>query len=52
MHDSLIYEVPQAKADALVGVARPILSRRPDWADIDMNVKVEVGPRFGEMENV
>jgi hypothetical protein len=33
MHDSLIYEVPQAKADAFVGVARPILSRRPDWAE-------------------
>jgi DNA polymerase I-like protein with 3'-5' exonuclease and polymerase domains len=52
MHDSLIYKVPQAKADAFVGVARPILSCRPYWADIDMKVKVEVGRRFGEMETV
>jgi DNA polymerase I-like protein with 3'-5' exonuclease and polymerase domains len=51
MHDSLVYEVPRPKVEGFTRLARPILAGRPPWATIDMKVKIEVGPRFGEMDD-
>ena len=52
VHDSLIYEVPQAKVRAFVRAARPVAARRPAWSDLDMDVDVEVGRRFGQMKKL
>lgn len=52
MHDSLIYEVPSEKAESFVKAISPILKTRPWWADIDIEIEVEVGERFGELQVV
>jgi DNA polymerase I-like protein with 3'-5' exonuclease and polymerase domains len=49
LHDSLIFEVHKSKAEQFVRALQPIMSRRPYWSDIDFKVKIEVGPRFGDM---
>jgi DNA polymerase I-like protein with 3'-5' exonuclease and polymerase domains len=50
LHDSLIFEVPAPRAEAFIRAAKPVISRRPYWSDIDFKVKVETGTRFGEMK--
>jgi DNA polymerase I-like protein with 3'-5' exonuclease and polymerase domains len=52
VHDSLVYEVPKSIWRDFVRAARPIMNRRPYWADIDMKVDVEFGTRFGNMRKV
>ena len=52
VHDSLVYEVPKGVWHEFVQAARPIMNRRPYWADIDIKVDVEVGIRFGRMRKV
>src|SRR5690606_1236164 len=52
MHDSLIYEVPESAAMDLLRAASPVAGRTPSWATVDMEVEVEMGRRFGEMQKV
>lgn len=35
-----------------IKTARPVMSRRSSWTDIDMKVGTEVGPRFGRLKGV
>lgn len=52
IHDSLLFEVPQSLVQVFVDAAYPVMTTRPDWADIDFRVKCEHGRRFGEMESI
>jgi DNA polymerase I-like protein with 3'-5' exonuclease and polymerase domains len=52
VHDSLVYEVPEERATSFIAAACPVISRRPSWSDIDFDIEVEVGRRFGEMKGV
>lgn len=49
VHDSLIFEVPDAKVEAFIAVARPVMQTAPSWCDIPIKVGIEVGKRYGEM---
>jgi DNA polymerase I-like protein with 3'-5' exonuclease and polymerase domains len=50
IHDSLVYEVPEAKAQAFITAITPVARRRPDWCDFDIEISVEVGRRMGELK--
>jgi hypothetical protein len=52
IHDSLVYEVPETTVESFVAATRPIVTRRPEWSDIDIKSDVEVGRRFGQMQKV
>jgi DNA polymerase I-like protein with 3'-5' exonuclease and polymerase domains len=52
VHDSLLFELPEHKWRAFIDAAMPILTRRPAWATIDIEVEAEYGARFGEMKKV
>ena len=52
VHDSLVYEVPKSVRHDFVRAARPVMNRRPYWADIDIKVDIEIGIRFGRMRKV
>ena len=50
IHDSLVYEVPEAKAQEFIAAIVPVARRRPFWCDFDIEVSVEVGRRMGELK--
>jgi hypothetical protein len=50
IHDSLMYEVPEAKVKSFIEAIGPVVTRRPSWADIDIKAKFEVGHSAGQMK--
>jgi hypothetical protein len=52
VHDSLVYEVPESKVRGFVRAALPVVGRTPPWSDLDIEVEVEVGRRFGDMKKL
>jgi DNA polymerase I-like protein with 3'-5' exonuclease and polymerase domains len=52
IHDSLLYEVPKGKWRDFATAAKPVLTRRPPWATLDIGVDAEVGERFGTMKKL
>lgn len=50
VHDSLIFEAPEERAEEFARAAAAVISRRPEWATIDFPVEVEIGKNLGELE--